>query len=159
MYTLSAQRLVWSSARRWQARAGADSTWKVRIYTSADYASAPDINRSTDGHGTGEATISTLVDAVVRFLGGAMEVDSRHESKGERKEEKFVNEGLIKWKEGRKKWLAASASGQKRPRRRPPRVDDEVILETIFAKPTGWLLPHPVPLAHMVELLEDEWSD
>ena len=48
---------------------------------------------------------------------------------------------------------------QKRPRRRPPRVDDEVILETIFAKPTGWLLPHPVPLAHMVELLEDEWSD
>ena len=88
-----------------------------------------------------------------------MEVDSRHESKGERKEEKFVNEGLIKWKEGRKKWLAASTSGQKRPRRRPPRVDDEVILETIFAKPTGWLLPHPVPLAHMVELLEDEWSD
>ena len=36
-----------------------------------------------------------------------MEVDSRHESKGEHKEEKFVNEGLIKWKEGRKKWLAA----------------------------------------------------
>ena len=61
--------------------------------------------------------------------------------------------------EGRKKWLAAATSGQKRPRRRPPRVDDEVILETIFAKPTGWLLPHPVPLAHMVELLEDEWSD
>ena len=105
------------------------------------------------------ATISTLVDAVVRFLSGSMEVDSRHESKGEHKEEKFVNEGLIKWKEGRKKWLAAATSGQKRPRRRPPRVDDEVILETIFAKPTGWLLPHPVPLAHMVELLEDEWSD
>jgi len=117
------------------------------------------IQSEAPGHGTREATISTLVDAVVRFLGGAMEVDSRHESKGERKEEKFVNEGLIKWKEGRKKWLAASASGQKRPRRRPPRVDDEVILETIFAKPTGWLLPHPVPLAHMVELLEDEWSD
>ena len=37
-------------------------------------------------------------------------------------------------------------------------VDDEVILETIFAKPTGWLLPHPVPLAHG-RLLEDEWSD
>ena len=62
-----------------------------------------------------------------------------------------MNEGLIKWKEGRKKWLAAATSGQKRPRRRPPRVDDEVILETIFAKPTGWLLPHPVPLAHMVD--------
>ena len=108
--------------------------------------------------GTG-ATIAQLVDAVVRFLSGSMEVDSRHESKGEHKEEKFVNEGLIKWKEGRKKWLAAATSGQKRPRRRPPRVDDEVILETIFAKPTGWLLPHPVPLAHMVELLEDEWSD
>ena len=119
---------------------------------------APDSIRRTHGHGPA-ATISQLVDAVVRFLGGAMEVDSRHESKGERKEEKFVNEGLIKWKEGRKKWLAAAASGQKRPRRRPPRVDDEVILETIFAKPTGWLLPHPVPLAHMVELLEDEWSD
>ena len=116
------------------------------------------INRSTHGHGPA-ATISTLVEAVVRFLSGSMEVDSRHESKGEHKEEKFVNEGLIKWKEGRKKWLAAATSGQKRPRRRPPRVDDEVILETIFAKPTGWLLPHPVPLAHMVELLEDEWSD
>ena len=24
-----------------------------------------------------------------------------------------------------------------------PRVGGEVILETIFAKPTGWLLPHP----------------
>ena len=130
---------------------------KVPLYHILIEPVAPDIIQAT-AHGPA-ATISTLVDAVVRFLGGAMEVDSRHESKGERKEEKFVNEGLIKWKEGRKKWLAASASGQKRPRRRPPRVDDEVILETIFAKPTGWLLPHPVPLAHMVELLEDEWSD
>ena len=95
------------------------------------------------------ATIAQLVDAVVRFLSGSMEVDSRHESKGEHKEEKFVNEGLIKWKEGRKKWLAAATSGQKRPRRRPPRVDDEVILETIFAKPTGWLLAAPrAPGAH-----------
>ena len=42
---------------------------------------------------------------------------------------------------------------------RPPRADDYVILETMFANPTGWLLPHPVPLAHMVEVLEDEWSD
>ena len=131
---------------------------KVPIYHLRIEPVAPDFNRSTHGHGPA-ATISTLVDAVVRFLSGSMEVDSRHESKGEHKEEKFVNEGLIKWKEGRKKWLAAATSGQKRPRRRPPRVDDEVILETIFAKPTGWLLPHPVPLAHMVELLEDEWSD
>ena len=50
----------------------------------------------------------------------------------------------------------AGLAARRGPRRRPPRVDDEVILETIFAKPTGWLLPHPVPLAHMVELLEDE---
>ena len=130
-----------------------------RLFTICSLSQLHVFNRSTHGHGTREATISTLVEAVVRFLSGSMEVDSRHESKGEHKEEKFVNEGLIKWKEGRKKWLAAAASGQKRPRRRPPRVDDEVILETIFAKPTGWLLPHPVPLAHMVELLEDEWSD
>ena len=134
------------------------SSWNSISYIAANHRRRAGFN-TEHGHGTREATISTLVEAVVRFLGGAMEVDSRHESKGERKEEKFVNEGLIKWKEGRKKWLAASASGQKRPRRRPPRVDDEVILETIFAKPTGWLLPHPVPLAHMVELLEDEWSD
>ena len=133
-------------------------SWNSISYIAANHRRRAGFN-TEHGHGTREATISTLVEAVVRFLGGAMEVDSRHESKGERKEEKFVNEGLIKWKEGRKKWLAASASGQKRPRRRPPRVDDEVILETIFAKPTGWLLPHPVPLAHMVELLEDEWSD
>ena len=130
-----------------------------RLFTICSLSQLHVFNRSTHGHGTREATISQLVDAVVRFLSGSMEVDSRHESKGEHKEEKFVNEGLIKWKEGRKKWLAAATSGQKRPRRRPPRVDDEVILETIFAKPTGWLLPHPVPLAHMVELLEDEWSD
>ena len=145
-------------ARRWQARLGPALRGKDISIHLPIKPGAPDTIEAT-GRGTGEATISQLVDAVVRFLGGAMEVDSRHESKGERKEEKFVNEGLIKWKEGRKKWLAASASGQKRPRRRPPRVDDEVILETIFAKPTGWLLPHPVPLAHMVELLEDEWSD
>lgn len=38
-------------------------------------------------------------------------------------------------------------------------MDDDLIYDTIFSKPMGWLLPHPVPLAHMVELLEDEWSD
>mmetsp|Transcript_3678 Transcript_3678/g.11417 ORF Transcript_3678/g.11417 Transcript_3678/m.11417 type:complete len:118 (-) Transcript_3678:65-418(-) len=68
----------------------------------------------------------------------------------------FVNHGLRRWEEGRAKWLRASPGP--RPPRRPP-VDDEEILDTIFAKPMGWALPRPVPLAHMVELLEDEWSD
>ena len=44
--------LVWSSARRWQARAGAGSTWKVHIYTSANYASSRPIQYDANGHGT-----------------------------------------------------------------------------------------------------------
>jgi len=113
-------------------------------------------------------TIAQLLDALYRILGAPyrsaepawdwrcsfMEVDSRQDGKETQSE--FVNEGLLRWKEGRKKWLAARCA-KRRPK--PPRVDDEVILETIFAKPTGWLLPHPVPLPHMIELLEDEWSD
>ena len=84
-----------------------------------------------------------------------------------------------RWEEGRAKWLEVSPNRQ--PARRHPPVDDDLIYDTIFSKPMGWLLPHParpprrsplgarrgpstrapsqVPLAHMVELLEDEWSD
>lgn len=68
----------------------------------------------------------------------------------------FVNHGLRRWEEGRAKWRRGTR-GMRRPA--PPVVDDEVIYDTIFSKPMGWLLPHPVPLAHMVELLDDEWSD
>lgn len=75
-----------------------------------------------------------------------------------RQEEKFVNHGLRRWEEGRARWLQLSDKNRQRRYTRPI-VDDDVIYDTIFSKPMGWLLPHPVPLAHMVELLEDEWSD
>ena len=73
----------------------------------------------------------------------------------------FVNQGLRRWERGRSAWLRLGDGARTRDaRRRPPvAVDDEVIYDTIFSKPMGWLLPQPVPLAHMVELLEDEWSD
>lgn len=71
----------------------------------------------------------------------------------------FVNHGLRRWEEGRAKWLRLGENNIMEPRRPQPILDDEVIYETIFSKPIGWLLPHPVRLAHMVELLEDEWSD
>lgn len=72
----------------------------------------------------------------------------------------FVNHGLRRWEEGRAKWLRLGDPARTRGfRRRPAIVDDEVIYDTIFSKPMGWLLPQPVPLAQMVELLEDEWSD
>mmetsp|Transcript_42 Transcript_42/g.124 ORF Transcript_42/g.124 Transcript_42/m.124 type:complete len:181 (+) Transcript_42:69-611(+) len=70
----------------------------------------------------------------------------------------FVNHGLRRWEEGRAKWLRLGER-TRHVRRRPPLVDDEVIYDTIFSKPMGWLLPQPVPLPQMVELLEDEWSD
>mmetsp|Transcript_2811 Transcript_2811/g.7283 ORF Transcript_2811/g.7283 Transcript_2811/m.7283 type:complete len:114 (-) Transcript_2811:725-1066(-) len=77
---------------------------------------------------------------------------------GQSSASEFVNHGLRKWEEGRAKWLRRD-NRVCQARRPPPIVDDEVIYDTIFSKPTGWLLPHPVPLSHMVELLEDEWSD
>ena len=82
---------------------------------------------------------------------------ARPDAVGKGENGRFVNHGLRRWEEGRAKWLEVSPNRQ-RPRRHPP-VDDELIYDTIFSKPMGWLLPHPVPLAHMVELLEDEWSD
>lgn len=79
------------------------------------------------------------------------------EDEGETKTNGFENHGLRRWEEGRANWRQARMGWYNR--RTPPTVDDEVIYDTIFSKPMGWLLPHPVPLAHMVELLEDEWSD
>jgi len=70
----------------------------------------------------------------------------------------FVNHGLRRWEEGRRQWLRGDGP-RAPPKRRVPMVDDELIYDTIFSKPMGWHLPCPVPLAHMVELLEDEWSD
>ena len=71
----------------------------------------------------------------------------------------FVNAGLRRWELGRANWIESGALFDRDSRRPPPVVDDEVIYDTIFSKPMGWQLPNPVPLAHMVELLEDEWSD
>lgn len=81
----------------------------------------------------------------------------KRDTVGRPEPQRFVNHGLRRWEEGRAKWLEVSPNRQ--PARRHPPVDDDLIYDTIFSKPMGWLLPHPVPLAHMVELLEDEWSD
>eukprot|EP00633_Aureoumbra_lagunensis_P000315 CAMPEP_0197291990 /NCGR_PEP_ID=MMETSP0890-20130614/20668_1 /TAXON_ID=44058 ORGANISM="Aureoumbra lagunensis, Strain CCMP1510" /NCGR_SAMPLE_ID=MMETSP0890 /ASSEMBLY_ACC=CAM_ASM_000533 /LENGTH=104 /DNA_ID=CAMNT_0042765541 /DNA_START=166 /DNA_END=480 /DNA_ORIENTATION=+ len=79
----------------------------------------------------------------------------------------FINHGLIRWEEGRAKWLSREKSDEdsrrgdwRDIRRRMQCIpDDEAIYDAVFSKPIGWLLPQPVPLAHMIEILEDEWSD
>lgn len=83
----------------------------------------------------------------------------------ELKDEKgaFVNVGLIKWQESRKKWLARDDSGTSKAVATPLDVDE--IIDIIFASPRQWReesgpqkFPQNVPLPMMIDILQDLWE-
>ena len=87
--------------------------------------------------------------------------------------EGYVNEGLQRWEKLRSDWksgslsaAAAAAGGGKPAAGGPPRrgevraksIDVEEVIERIFSQTGKGILPEPIPLGQMIDILVDFWE-
>jgi hypothetical protein len=71
----------------------------------------------------------------------------------------FVNVGYENWVKTRDEWKTATKGGQARRRPESKQLDIEEILDRIFnAKDGNMVLPEPVPLGKMIDILQDVWE-
>ena len=84
----------------------------------------------------------------------------------------YVNVGLQRWEKLRADWKSGAAGGAsgdagggKVPARPQPRgevraksIDVEDVIERIFSQTGKGLLPEPIPLGQMIDILVDFWE-
>jgi hypothetical protein len=71
----------------------------------------------------------------------------------------YVNQGFDRWKKIREEWRTRTKAIPQRGRPELRQDDVEEILERIFnAKDGNMVLPEPVPLGKMVDILQDVWE-
>jgi hypothetical protein len=71
----------------------------------------------------------------------------------------FVNHGLRRWEEDRQLWRSAAAAGAgEHTHRKAQTIDTNAILEVVFVGKCNGVLPKPMPLPQMVNLLVDLWE-
>jgi len=74
----------------------------------------------------------------------------------------YVNVGLQRWEKLRAEWKSGAAGGkaQVRPRGevRAKSIDVEDVIERIFSQTSKGVLPEPIPLGQMIDILVDFWE-
>mmetsp|Transcript_17380 Transcript_17380/g.17467 ORF Transcript_17380/g.17467 Transcript_17380/m.17467 type:complete len:94 (+) Transcript_17380:210-491(+) len=72
-------------------------------------------------------------------------------------DEGFVNEGMERWEHLRKEWLKKRGT---RPKSevRAKNIDVGEVVERIFSNSSGGILPEPIPLGQMIDILIDFWE-
>ena len=85
-------------------------------------------------------------------------------------EGEYVNTGLQRWEKLRADWKSGALSvgaagggggGGKAPRRgevRAKSIDVEEVIERIFSQTGKGILPEPIPLGQMIDILVDFWE-
>jgi hypothetical protein len=79
----------------------------------------------------------------------------------------YVNVGLQRWEKLRAEWKSGAAGGGAgagkalvRPRGevRAKSIDVEDVIERIFSQTSKGVLPEPIPLGQMIDILVDFWE-
>jgi hypothetical protein len=91
----------------------------------------------------------------VKFRKIAMSKKTAEEKKGEKTE--YRNEGLLRWERNRIEWKKPDPSIPKK-NKSAKTIDPEDIIERIFSHAGNGVLPEPIPLPQMVDILIDFWE-
>jgi len=70
----------------------------------------------------------------------------------------FENVGLQRWEKIRSEWVRPRAGAAPRPEIKNKAVDIEDIIERLFAQTGSGVLPEPMSLGQMVDILIDFWE-
>ena len=77
----------------------------------------------------------------------------------------YVNLGLQRWEKLRSEWKSGSSVGGKggkgttrRGEVRAKTIDVEDVIERIFSQTGKGILPEPIPLGQMIDILVDFWE-
>ena len=70
----------------------------------------------------------------------------------------FENVGLQRWEKIRSEWVRPRAGSAPRPEIKNKAVDIEDIIERLFAQTGSGVLPEPMSLGQMVDILIDFWE-
>ena len=77
--------------------------------------------------------------------------------KTEEKKEEYRNEGLLRWERLRLEWRKPDPNIPKKSKSAKT-IDPEDIIERIFSHAGNGVLPEPIPLPQMIDILIDFWE-
>lgn len=70
----------------------------------------------------------------------------------------FVNAGLQHWEKLRAEWKTPQVGKERRGEVCAKTIDVEDVIERIFSQTGRGILPEPIPLGQMIDILVDFWE-
>lgn len=78
-------------------------------------------------------------------------------SESEKSSNEFVNHGLNNWEKIRANWRSTDKV-TKKPDVGAKNVDVDEVIQRVYSSQGGGLLPEPIPLSQMIDILIDFWE-